>query len=304
MSLWGSPVELPSTSPENPVPSSVNGDSSRPRTPHISSPAPNSTDSREPNAGPSNEAPVARLDGLFNFQIVVFQVENTLFQVLKNGFMVPGTPFEAMFALPTPSDDDEQPFAEGDSLTNPIFLPGVVASEFRAFLKILYPFMGPSVVTSYEDWVGILNLATMWEFTHVRASLNQLDKPIPERIILGRTYRVVDWLKDEYITLAQNPNLDIKNLRDPSGIQLDWETIAKIMFVRDKNMLTNLRQGRSSSGYHCGTCNIYYGYHHEVLDCRCRIKPLIEEGFQEEFQDLAGAPSGGLNTSPPLPTST
>lgn len=128
------------------------------------------------------------------------------------------------------------------------------------------------------------------------------EKPIPERITLGRKYRVKDWLKEEYITLVQNPHLKMEDLRDPSGIQLDWESVSKIMSVRDRNMLNNLRSGRNSSGYHCGTCNVYYGYNHDVLDCRCRLQTLIDEVFKEEFQDLARS-SSDLSTSPPLPTS-
>jgi hypothetical protein len=111
------------------------------------------------SAGPSIENPTSRLDNDFDFQIVVFEVyyfkflfsnlhmkkrshllfqkvENTLFKVLRNGFNVPGTPFEAMFALPqTPTDSS----IEGSSLENPIHLPGAKADHFRSFLRILYP---------------------------------------------------------------------------------------------------------------------------------------------------------------------
>lgn len=113
----------------------------------------------EPPAGPSIKKPTSRLDQVFNFQIVVFEVyiyiysrlqiwrkrsqnffqkvENTLFQVLRNGFNVPGTPFEAMFALPqTPTGDDN---VEGSSLENPICLSGIKVDHFRSFLRILYP---------------------------------------------------------------------------------------------------------------------------------------------------------------------
>ena len=105
-------------------------------------------------AGPSIEKRAPHLDYVFNFQIVVFEVyflssyfshkeivtisfqkvENTLFQVLRNGFNVPGTAFEAMFALPQTQSDN----TEG-SLENPIHLPGIKADHFRSFLRILYP---------------------------------------------------------------------------------------------------------------------------------------------------------------------
>ena len=62
------------------------------------------------------------------------KVEDTLFQVLINGFNLPGTPFEAMFALP-----QTEASIEGSSLENPIHLPGIKVEHFRSFLRILYP---------------------------------------------------------------------------------------------------------------------------------------------------------------------
>ena len=62
------------------------------------------------------------------------KVENTLFQVVRNGFNVPGTPFEAMFALPQTQTDS----IEG-RLENPINLPGIKAEHFRSFLRMLHP---------------------------------------------------------------------------------------------------------------------------------------------------------------------
>jgi hypothetical protein len=104
-------------------------------------------------AGPSIE----NLDQDFDFQIVVFEVfpvfksspheetisrtfqkvENTLFKVLRNGFNVPGTTFEAIFAPQT--TDTSTSSIEGNSLENPIRLPGVKVDHFRSFLRILYP---------------------------------------------------------------------------------------------------------------------------------------------------------------------
>ena len=79
-----------------------------------------------PDFKSSNEATIAT-----SFQ----KVENRLFQVLRNGFNVPGTPFEAMFTLPQAQTDS----IEGSSLENPIHLPGIKVDHFRSFLCILYP---------------------------------------------------------------------------------------------------------------------------------------------------------------------
>ena len=104
-------------------------------------------------------------------------------------FNVLGTPFEAMFALPqAPTDDDSN---EGSSLENPIHLPGIKVEHFRSFLRILYPLcvlmmtlsfkhswvsllikyfsIDQTPVVAFDEWIGVLNLATMWFFQEVRS---------------------------------------------------------------------------------------------------------------------------------------
>ena len=96
-----------------------------------------------------------QVDSFFNFlELVVFQVYftffiawnhpspleqvgDTLFQVIRNGFEIPGTIFEALFSLP-PANKNGTP-VEGTSLDNPIILEGVIEKQFRAFLRALYP---------------------------------------------------------------------------------------------------------------------------------------------------------------------
>jgi hypothetical protein len=78
---------------------------------------------------------ISRLFKRSNDHNIFQKVENRLFQVLRNGFIVPGTPFEAMFALPQAPMDN----IEGDSLENPIYLHGIKVDHFRSFLRIVYP---------------------------------------------------------------------------------------------------------------------------------------------------------------------
>ena len=120
------------------------------------------------------------------------KVENTLFRVLMNGFNTPGTPFEAMFALPQTQTDDDSIEIEGSSFENPIDLQGIKADHFRSFLRVLYPLCVlmilsvkyPGVyslikyfsadqrpIVGFDGWIGVLNLATMWFFQEVRSLL-------------------------------------------------------------------------------------------------------------------------------------
>lgn len=69
-------------------------------------------------------------------RLTLLKVENSLFKVPKNGFQVPGTIFEAMFALPSSEADDS---IEGSNDENPIHLHGIEEKKFKAFLTVLYP---------------------------------------------------------------------------------------------------------------------------------------------------------------------
>ncbi|KAF4620309.1 hypothetical protein D9613_001089 [Agrocybe pediades] len=189
---------------------------------------------RAPPSPSVARSPVVRLDDVFNFQVVVFQVEDVVFEVFKSGFNVPGTTFEEMFALPQPmptgGDASE---VEGNSRDNPIVLPGVKENDFRIFLRVLYPFISRSEVTDYEDWISVLRLATMWGFQTIRTTaIGHLSaffstKSAAEKISIGREYRVVDWVKDGYKTLCRQPTQTLEEMSMPNEpYGLDWEAIA------------------------------------------------------------------------------
>lgn len=90
------------------------------------------------------------------------------------------------------------------------------------------------------------------------------------------------------MVLAQKKNLTLEELRDPLGISLDWETIAKIQSVREKNNLGNVQGGRLTSRYqeYCSTCSTYFGWNHDIIDCRCRLPSLVDTVFGEEFRGM------------------
>ncbi|PPR06868.1 hypothetical protein CVT26_003992 [Gymnopilus dilepis] len=267
--------------------------------------------------GSSNKKPIRRLDDTFNFQIVVFQVEDTLFQVLKNGFNVPGTPFETMFATPQASEDILNSPLEGSTLGEPIDLSGIKVEHFRAFLRILYPFIGQVPVTSFEDWVGVLDLATMWFFDEIRTkAINALtglmkEKPVLERIALARKYRVPDWLKDGYVEIAMKRPLNVDELvghafpeqeghpedgQDTSAYWKEraekmemfarsWEAVARICTIQ--TVASTTASQNAYGNQHCGTCNVYYGPGYPQLPlCKCRITTKVEEVFRKELEDL------------------
>lgn len=58
-----------------------------------------------------------------------------------------------------------------------------------------------------------------------------------ERIHLGRSHDVADWIRDSYIELVKKDMLTLEELSEASQFSLDWPTIAKIFYVRDCNFV-------------------------------------------------------------------
>ncbi|CAA7260399.1 unnamed protein product [Cyclocybe aegerita] len=233
--------------------------------------------------GPSTACanlPVVRRDKEYYFQNVVFQVGSVLFNVPKQGFQVPGTIFEAMFSLPTGMDLSE---VEGSSDERPIVLGNIPTNHFRSFLKALYPFN--EIKLSYDDWVGVLALSTMWYFQETRqraiSALTPLvaEKPLPEAITLAKKYRVQSWLRDSYTRFINRP--DVLTIQDFAP--LDWETTAKLFCARDTAARTGLTQN-----FYCNTCNVWTGpsYSGNNERCHCRRKELVEKLFGDEFSAM------------------
>ena len=112
-------------------------------------------------------------------------MEDTLFCVPRNAFERPNGNFfsDTLFSIPGPGGNGEQ--MEGRDDKHPILLAGVVKEHFRGFLRAMYPLWvitdfclaksidyihrsnGTESNTKYEDWVGVLHLATMWGFSEV-----------------------------------------------------------------------------------------------------------------------------------------
>jgi len=228
-----------------------------------------------------------------------FRSKNTLFQVLRNAFNVPGTIFEAMFALPHTSADIDSISLEGSNLENPILLP-VKADHFRSFLCILYPFIDQTPVVEFDEWVGVLNLATMWSFQEIRAkAITQLSelitqKSVLERISLAREYRVAKWLRDAYLELVQERPLKFEELQ-PAEPHSDrnweadarkwemtartWETLARICHLQTKAAAIMSGNRYSST---CSICdNSFFDF-----PCECDLLIMVDEVFREELESL------------------
>jgi len=158
---------------------------------------------------------------------------------------------------------------------------------------------------SDQDWIGALHLATMWEFHQVwniysncfcfnrnifgpaqvreraiialKSYVSSQDQK--NTVLLAKKYRVIDWLRTAYKQLVQRPSLGIPDLTGPEP--LDWETIAKIFFLRQ-----TITQKQPPA-------------------CSCCSPPdtsssELEEIFRDEFESMKEQ-SDHSQVDPPLP---
>ncbi|KAF9050381.1 hypothetical protein BJ165DRAFT_1609303 [Panaeolus papilionaceus] len=119
----------------------------------------------EPKVGPM-VTPTTHRDRLLYCENVVFKVEDTLFCVPKRGLVNEGVYFNNLFNLAASGSAILPP--QGSSDENPFVLHGVSETHFRNFLGLIYPFCGVESPSTDEQWLGILHLATKWNFANIR----------------------------------------------------------------------------------------------------------------------------------------
>ncbi|KAF8959810.1 hypothetical protein BDZ97DRAFT_1666706 [Flammula alnicola] len=174
-------------------------------------------------------------DQVYYFEVIVFEVEGTLFRVPKNGFEVPGSFFETLFSLPGPGKNGTH--MEGTDDTCPIVIEGISKDHFRSFLSVMYPFK--RTASTYEEWLGVLHLATQWDFTEFREksvrALTVLIRPgnrtVTDNILLAKKYKVKNWLIQGYTSLIQQPKP--LNLDQLCASMIDTLTIARLLSIRE-----------------------------------------------------------------------
>lgn len=128
-------------------------------------------------------------DPSYYFQDVIFLVEGTFFKVPRHHFEH-SVFFRDMFSAETD---------KGWTKEKPFHVDGLSKHDFVAFLKIICPrnVFQPEDL-SFEDWVSVLKLSTLWNFEEARkCAINNLpftdfEHPVT-RIELAMRYKVRQW---------------------------------------------------------------------------------------------------------------
>ncbi|KZP15345.1 hypothetical protein FIBSPDRAFT_750386, partial [Athelia psychrophila] len=153
---------------------------------------------------------------------IVFQVEDTLYNVHRYFFARDSAHFRAIF----------QGTVRGTDAIKQCVLSGVNCTDFDVFLAILYPtdFRRPTKKTTAQ-WISVLHLAAEWDFTNIKLlaidNLTENATPI-DKIVLGRRYGITDWLPGAYEAVCTRA--DPLNLEE--GRRLGVEDTVRISAAR------------------------------------------------------------------------
>ncbi|KAI8969401.1 hypothetical protein BD414DRAFT_503479 [Trametes punicea] len=171
-----------------------------------------------------------------------------------------------MFALPAP---EEEATAEGQTDDNPLKLEGIKKEEFRALLRVMMrphhcPTDDEQVELTMEEWIHVLKLSTIWQFTRLRrVAINKLTPLIQAAedsvrwLSLARRYTVNEWLLPALQALAQRERALQLHEVEPLGIA----TVVKIAEVRES--FTTCQAGHMH-GYYSSTSRAQHDFLDEI----------------------------------------
>ncbi|KAF9532927.1 hypothetical protein CPB83DRAFT_742925, partial [Crepidotus variabilis] len=174
------------------------------------------------------------------------KVENVQFRVPKNGFLIENPKFFDQFDLPTISAEDE---GDVDSLPNTIVLKDTTSEAFHGLLLVIYPLcvldgnclaylnlispVSPRTASTYEEWLGALDLATRWELSKVCffavfiLEANSGSGTAVDIILLGRKFKVDQWVKKGYMEILKQKDLKVETIQT-----LGWETATRLFAAK------------------------------------------------------------------------
>lgn len=213
---------------------------------------------------------------------IVFLVDGYLFRVPRYYFASCSDIFCSVFSLPT----DGSKSIEGSSDEEPFHLEGISRTEFKSFLRVMYPLkttiLGGEPALSKSEWIAALKLATLWNFRDIRQlAISRLSDltgskalTATEKITLAKAYKVSRWLLQGYHDLSRRTQVISVDEARTLGI----ETTVLLHHVREQIASTFC-----SPSTHAGRefFNVYVNRREEQ-----NFESMVRKTFKEELDEV------------------
>ncbi|KAF9525770.1 hypothetical protein CPB83DRAFT_858859 [Crepidotus variabilis] len=245
---------------------------------------------------------------LYYWDLVVFRVEKTAFRIPTYGFLSSNKNFfENLQSSRSKVENDGQEYEQVDVYE----LESVNKNHFEGLLLVLYP-RGRTAET-YEEWIGALHLATLWDLHDIRTkaiealerSSSLKSKNPVEVALLAKKYGVGSWLCNAYTNLVQRTDLSINLLRPSTNEEdcLDWITVSHIFEAQ--SLLKTWPDDLTALPTQCGFCanrrSLQEGpNYHPTYTCPFHLDATtcVKKTFHEEFVLLDDNVPGPLPLAP------
>ncbi|KAK7052814.1 hypothetical protein VNI00_004133 [Paramarasmius palmivorus] len=236
----------------------------------------------------AQQYPSAQKDNRFFFEFVVFQVDNTLFQVPSRYFYDKSEIFRDAYSISKTNND-----GEGTSERNPIRLPlpdDTTVTDFTTLLEFIVPLTVSAPTPTYSTssrYLSVLKLSTCWGFKELRdLAIEEITKKhafpsVINKIETGRKYRVKHWvhagLNDLMATETLPPLEELKTLGD--------KTIIGLLYARDEAHRNCVKCQKNRRLYCTRSCTPDYGSKDPTIpkpDCWA----LTQKTFKKELDGI------------------
>ncbi|KAF5355550.1 hypothetical protein D9758_006304 [Tetrapyrgos nigripes] len=178
---------------------------------------------------PDEEPVKAVRDKRFYFSNVIFQVEDTLYNVPRQPFMRESDVFHDMFSLPLAENRRN----EGLSDEEPVLLQSVSKADFERLLSLMLPDAGEDFIPTLDEWISILKLSTLWDMPRIRERAIKRMVPLMQdpiqKIEIAREYEIDDWMLPALNQLVQRDEA----LSVEEGKKLGLEYTLKLASIRE-----------------------------------------------------------------------
>jgi len=222
----------------------------------------------------------------FDLVDIYFLVEGRLFKSYRQCFE-DSPVFQTMFSLPA----GENIVQDGSTKYQPVHLEGITGSDFAPFVDLMNPGALPEIDLSLAEWISVLKLSTMWEFTSPRqyaiTQISKLGISSARRINLARDYHIREWLLPSLVAYAQQEDAITADDVDLLG----WEVVLKLLQARERmgNIYFNSLTGRDGEKRYWKTLLYRPGIDGRVTH---DFTKAIETVFQEEIERIRQAHTG------------
>ncbi|KAH6908530.1 hypothetical protein BKA70DRAFT_1280097 [Coprinopsis sp. MPI-PUGE-AT-0042] len=220
----------------------------------------------------------------FYFDNITIRVENELFSVPLRVLKEASPVFESMVIVGRGD--------QGKTDDDPVVLEGQKSKDFESLLKVIFPdytdaFTGLSLTE--DEWIGVLNLSTMWEMSQIREGaierLSAMQLGALKRITLAKQYRISLWLSEGIETLVKDfENYAIEDIAHTLG----WEKAARLAD-------TIARRGSDFIHKSRVTCHKCKGVLKSAEQIHCQCGEMYEQNFNFIIASLDSKNKQGLD---------